>query len=492
MAMITLDVLDATGNRRESVTLPDDVPVNRILVMLIEKLGLPTRHELDNRLLVYKFHHVTAGQIRDEQTLAGAGVKGGDVLRLFGEMIAGAAACESAVAGSCADRFDRFRRIAWWNQARLHDARVLVIGAGALGNENLKNLALLGVGNIFVADLDLVEESNLSRSVLFRSGDVHQPKARVAAERVGAIYPDAHVQWFHGNVIYDLGLGVFAWADVVICGLDNREARLAVNRACWKVNRPLIDGATEVLNGVVRVFVPPDGACYECAMSAQDWQVLRERRGCFGMEAAGSAPATIPTTPVTASVIAGIQCQELVKLLHGVPSLAGSGMVFNGGINDVYTFNINKNEDCNSHETYDRIIPLSQQVAHVSASQLLRLAAAELGSGAVVRIPHPLLVSLNCPACGTEQEVFQPVGSLKDDIAPCPACGKMRQAVTCDCLSGSEPFLDRPLSGLGVPAFDIVAASRAGRIVGYEFCGDARTVLGPVWLPATAVAAEVA
>jgi hypothetical protein len=87
-----VDVLDATGNRRESVTLPDDVPVNRIMVMLVEKMGLPTRHSLDNRLLVYKFHHTTAGQIRDEQTLAGAGVRDGDVLRVFGEMIAGGGA----------------------------------------------------------------------------------------------------------------------------------------------------------------------------------------------------------------------------------------------------------------------------------------------------------------------------------------------------------------------------------------------------------------
>lgn len=89
MAMITVDVLDSTGNRRDPVSLPDDAPVNRILVMVVEKLGYPTRHPNDNRLLVYKFHHLTAGQLRDNQTLAEAGVHDGDVLRLFGEMIAG-------------------------------------------------------------------------------------------------------------------------------------------------------------------------------------------------------------------------------------------------------------------------------------------------------------------------------------------------------------------------------------------------------------------
>ena len=90
--MITVGVLDATGNRREMVELPEDVPVNRILVKLVEKLGLPLRHPLDGRLLVYKFHHAEAGQLRDEQTLAAAGVKDGDVLRMYHEMIAGSRA----------------------------------------------------------------------------------------------------------------------------------------------------------------------------------------------------------------------------------------------------------------------------------------------------------------------------------------------------------------------------------------------------------------
>ena len=75
------------------------------------------------------------------------------------------------------DRFDRFRRIAWWDQERLAAARVVVVGAGALGNEILKNLALLGVGNVVVVDLDYVEHSNLSRSVLYRASDEGRPKA---------------------------------------------------------------------------------------------------------------------------------------------------------------------------------------------------------------------------------------------------------------------------------------------------------------------------
>ena len=69
---------------------------------------------------------------------------------------------------------------------------------------------------------------------------VAHKRDEVAARRAVEIYPGMRVQPFHGNVVYDLGLGVFRWADVVLGGLDNREARLAINRACWKTNRPWI------------------------------------------------------------------------------------------------------------------------------------------------------------------------------------------------------------------------------------------------------------
>ena len=177
------------------------------------------------------------------------------------------------------DRFHRFRLIRWWDQAKLARAKVLVIGAGALGNEIIKNLALLGVGNIFIVDLDRIENSNLSRSVLYQVTDSHHFKAETAARAAKEIFPDLNVHHFNGNVAYDLGMGVFRWADVVLGGLDNREARLAINRYCWRVNRPWIDGAIEQIEGCARVFVP-DGPCYECTMSELDWQLLQKRRSC--------------------------------------------------------------------------------------------------------------------------------------------------------------------------------------------------------------------
>src|SRR5262245_43211228 len=143
------------------------------------------------------------------------------------------------------DRYSRLRLISWWKQEKLQAAKVMVVGAGALGNEVLKNLALLGVGQVFIVDSDAVEASNLTRSVLFRAKDAGRAKAECAAERVKEINPDVKTVALRGNVITDVGLGVFADMDVVIGCLDNREARLWINRQCWKTGRAWVDGAIQ-------------------------------------------------------------------------------------------------------------------------------------------------------------------------------------------------------------------------------------------------------
>lgn len=89
MAMLNVQVWDATGNKREDVEIPDDAPVNRILAVLVEKLGLPQSGP-DGQPLSYKFHHKASGkQLLDDQCLADAAVREGDVLRLQPEITAG-------------------------------------------------------------------------------------------------------------------------------------------------------------------------------------------------------------------------------------------------------------------------------------------------------------------------------------------------------------------------------------------------------------------
>jgi len=87
--MLTVQVWDATGNKRQDVEMPDDAPLNRLLAVLIEKMSFP-QYAPDGQILSYKVHHRTSGkQLLEDQTLASAGVKSGDVLRLQPEITAG-------------------------------------------------------------------------------------------------------------------------------------------------------------------------------------------------------------------------------------------------------------------------------------------------------------------------------------------------------------------------------------------------------------------
>jgi len=378
-------------------------------------------------------------------------------------------------------RFSRHELIDWWNQSVLKNANVLVIGAGALGNEILKNLALLGVGKIFVVDFDIIEQSNLSRTALFREGDLGLSKVEVAARRVREIYPDVRIKGFHGNVIYDLGLGIFQWADIVISGVDNREARLEISRNCWKTTTPLIDGGIEGLDGQVRVFDPPDGPCYECTMSELDWKLLKERRSCAFLMRTDLEAGHVPTTAVVSSIIAAIQCQEAAKWLHGSCEISGKGIIYKGMTNEMYTVEYQQKEDCFGHQSLGDIVSLGVGVAEICLRDLLEAARAELGAETVIELNHDVLSKLQCHNCNTSEEKLMPIGHVTEDEAKCPLCRAIRIPNFLQILDQECGLLDRSLASIGVPPFDILTATNETKQVHLLFDGDAEKVLGEIY-----------
>ena len=361
------------------------------------------------------------------------------------------------------DRYDRLRLIPWWDQDRLKNATIMVVGAGAIGNELVKNLTLLGIGRILIFDMDSIESTNLTRSILFRAKDVGRNKAEVAAERASEINPDVKAKAFVSNIIDDVGLGVFRRMNVVLGGLDNREARLAINQSCYKVNKPWIDGAIEVLNGFARVFVPGQGACYECTMTETDWKLINKRKSCALLTHKQMAEGKIPTTPTSSSVVAGIQVQEMLKLLHSdrdLPTLAGKGYVFNGLTHDSYVVEYQRKEDCMSHETYEPIIEKPWSARTLALKDLLEEAKKDLGENAIIDLDKDYTTELKC-SCGYHKACFMPVHKLKGEMLICPQCGEDMQFDSFHTIDGTENFLDKKLYEIGVPLLHIVCA-RAG------------------------------
>lgn len=372
------------------------------------------------------------------------------------------------------DRYSRLREISWWDHEKIRRLKILVVGAGALGNEILKNLALLGVGEIIVVDLDRIESSNLSRSILFRPEDEGSSKAHVAAKKVIEINSDVKILGLHANIMTDIGLGVFRWADFIIGGLDNREARLHINRACWKVNKPYIDGAIEALNGFARVFMPTDGPCYECTMNEADWKLIDKRKSCALLSRAEMATGKIPTTPTSSSVIAAIEVQEMLKILHSsndLPNLSGKCFVFNGLTHDSYIIQYQKKNDCMSHETYETIEETDFTADETSVNELLDYARSRLDENALIELSHDIVESTQC-TCGYSRDYFKPIDALQHGDGECPKCGRLVQINSFHTISGQESFLNMTLGSIGIPHFEIIKCRSGNQEIYVELSKD--------------------
>ncbi|EGD72325.1 NEDD8-activating enzyme E1 catalytic subunit [Salpingoeca rosetta] len=163
--------------------------------------------------------------------------------------------------------------------------RILVIGAGGLGCELLKDLALMGFRNIDVIDMDTIDLSNLNRQFLFREADIGSPKAEVAAKFIEKRVPGCKVTP-HFSRIESKDRAFYKQFTVVVCGLDSIVARRWVNSMMHSLLRydeageldqssmiPLVDGGTEGFQGNARVIFPGMTACVECMLSLYTPQV---------------------------------------------------------------------------------------------------------------------------------------------------------------------------------------------------------------------------
>lgn len=199
-------------------------------------------------------------------------------------------------------------------QKRIRTVSVLLAGAGAIGNEVAKNLAMLGVRRLFIIDRDNVELSNVSRMIFFGPEDIGKNKAEVLARNVHKKYPFVETLAFRGD-LERLPLKFYLDSDVVVCGLDNVVSRIYLTQICRKYSIPLVDGGIIGLNARVHVYIPPDDACPICMFPPNQYSKI------VGLRNPCDAPAqqeAVPSFATSLSLVSSILAQETIKLVLGL------------------------------------------------------------------------------------------------------------------------------------------------------------------------------
>lgn len=376
------------------------------------------------------------------------------------------------------DRYHRLGLIRWWDQSKLRAANVMVIGAGALGNELLKHLALLGVGHVLVCDFDEIEPSNLSRTILFRPGDEGASKARVAAARVREINPDVKIACLHGDVGNDVGLGVFRRMDVVLGAVDNIEARIAVNGACWRTGTPYVDGGTHSFEGQVRVFAAPDGPCYECVLTPEQYKRMSERVRCNLLTEMDPSmvEGKVATTPIASSIIAALEVHQAINLLHGMEPLRGKTIVFNGPTAETYVAGYQPRDT--EHHVHSEmpapleVMELPDAHSRMTVRAFLDLLRTKLGHDVTVHFGRNVVRALTCGPCDRRTDVLLPLTRLRGKHLACPTCGAEREYEMFHTLDAGEVDESRTLRECGVPLLEVLFAYDGENGVYVELTGD--------------------
>ncbi|MCB9233202.1 MAG: ThiF family adenylyltransferase [Bacteroidia bacterium] len=380
-------------------------------------------------------------------------------------------------------RYQSVGKVPGWDLEKIRKATVLVVGAGALGNEVLKNLALLGLGRIIVVDFDRVEVSNLSRSVLYREEDARlgKFKAEVAAQRLKEINPEIKVSFLVGDLGSDVGLGLVRLADAVIGCLDNRLARLYLNRFCYRLGKSWVNGGILNLSGQAEVY-RPDKNCYECSITEKGWAEIRHRIGCADIAQRYGNQGIIPTTPISASIIGAIQVQEALKIIlnQEEDGLAGTKFYYEGQkvIAGKYQM-LPPRQECESHGVIGPLEECPELRSSMSLGDFFSWAEKHFnGAEVVLESDQGLITGLGGLKSGHEVEVFLPKSkfdveliaqkyNLKTENFGIPP-GKLKFSFSIDDIH----LMSQSLLQLGFPFMHIIRVLVDGERRFLELTGD--------------------
>ena len=216
----------------------------------------------------------------------------------------------------------------------LKGATVCIVGVGGLGSPVSIQLASMGVGTLRLVDNDIVEVSNLQRQHLYGIDQVGLPKVEAAAKRLKGLNPFIDIEPLPMMVTPFNAEEIIKGSDVVIGSLDMMAPRYSLNRACQKLDIPLIHGAALAYNGTVSTILPGETACFECFQGGVD-------------DAEMPTCATVGVHPAILGIVGSLIVSETVRIIIGQePNLADKLMFLDLEDYSFETINLRKAENC--------------------------------------------------------------------------------------------------------------------------------------------------
>lgn len=214
-------------------------------------------------------------------------------------------------------------------QEKLKNAKVFIAGAGGLGSPISIYLAVSGVGNITLADHDIVELSNLNRQILHGDSDIDRKKTESAEETLQNLNSDINVNILSETITDDNVIDLIGDSDLIIDAMDNFDTRHTLNKAAFKLNIPYFHGAVSGFDGQATTIIPGKTACLNCIFPQ-------------------SPPkAVFPIIGLTPGLIGVIQATEVVKYITGEGKLLENEILLWDGLkSEVEKVKTNKRPDC--------------------------------------------------------------------------------------------------------------------------------------------------
>ena len=391
------------------------------------------------------------------------------------------------------DRFAIYKLMAHFREGIVREGRMFCAGAGALGNEVLKNLALLGVGEVWFCDFDAIDPSNLAKSVLFRPSDIGRQKVDVAAERLREMSPETKWVPLTADIRYDIGLGVFRRMDVMMSVVDSIDARVGFNRICAALRKPWLDAGIGELSWRVSCWDSDGGPCYECTMdnSMRQRQHLPYAPTCAPLAEAIRDMNRQPTSPLAAAMSGAMMAQEALKLLHQakmdeppeqleMPN--GHQFYFGGGAPYLEVQVRNQLADCPGHDFWGPVHEETDFTAEGTTLRELLVKGAEMLGVSEKQVAMPLgfdlIYELYCHQCHTRSERFTPRRVRQLDLS-CPHCENDEARPEYKrALRVFEKVADKTLAEIGFPKLHIFQVHGGGNQIAIELTGDEREVMG--------------